>query len=412
MKLIKKNYQLTSVWFIPIIIIGTIFCFYVIKYTMYEETDEFLTYEMKRITTQFEKTKKIIPTDRTVSIEKHISPIKPYFRDTLILEQADNEMIPYRELIFSISNDTVHHKIVIRQLLLGEDDLLEGTILIILGLVFLISIAFYFMIIQISAKIWKPFYSTLNLLTKYTINSPVPEFDNSDIDEFQTLNKTIGAMLKKSASDFQRTKEFNENASHELQTHLAIIRSNAELLLNKTENQELSSQIHTIYNQAIKLSQAQKSLLLLSQIGNREFQSIENINFSTIINQTIEQFIEAIELRNISLKITQTDCLQQIDGGLALILCTNLIKNAVKHNNNNGFIRIVINSNILHIENSGNEYNTNPHELLQRFKKGNSGNLGIGLALVKQICELYEYRIEYTISETNIHSTKIFFQSN
>ncbi len=49
MRLIKRTYLTTFTWLIPILLIGSIFSFFMIKYIVYEETDEHLTYEMERL---------------------------------------------------------------------------------------------------------------------------------------------------------------------------------------------------------------------------------------------------------------------------------------------------------------------------------------------------------------------------
>ena len=90
-----------------------------------------------------------------------------------------------------------------------------------------------------------------------------------------------------------------------------------------------------------------------------------------------------------------------MDAGLAGILINNLIKNAVKHNLQQGYITIKLTAEKLEIENSGPEFKGNPDSLLQRFSKGENGNIGIGLAIVKQICELYHFTLSYKISEKN-----------
>ena len=47
MKLITKTYLLSIAWMLPLVVVGSIFGFFVIKYILYEEADEFLTYEME-----------------------------------------------------------------------------------------------------------------------------------------------------------------------------------------------------------------------------------------------------------------------------------------------------------------------------------------------------------------------------
>lgn len=409
MKLIKRTYLHTFIWLIPALLISSIFCFSVIKYIIYEETDEFLTYEMDRLVVFHTMYNDLPEFHKVAGIIEDLSFVEPLFRDTLILETHDNEMIPHRQLFFSIKHDGKDFTIVLRQLLPGNDDILEGTMIMMAGLLFLISLLLFLIVNIISGKLWSPFNRTLNTLTKYKITEPVPVFLRSEIDEFNFLNTTIEELLKKIANDYQRTKEFNENASHELQTHLTIIRLNAEKLLNiNPKENNKPEHLQSIINASTKLSMAQKSLLLLSKIGNLEYKNNTNLNLVDVTNQSLSLFQEAIMLRNISVNKLIDNCVLFMDAGLAEIMVNNLLKNAVKHNIQDGYILINLTPGSLIVENTGRTFKGNPKTLFERFAIGTSGNLGLGLAIVKQICEVYNYAISYDV-DNNIHKIHISF---
>lgn len=411
MKLIKRTYLHTAIWVIPVIIIGSIFCFYMIKYIVYEETDEFLTYEMERLLNYHKQNKSLPDFHKVAAIIEDMRLEHPVFKDTLILEQGDNEMVPHRELYFTINHKSHDFTIVLRHLLPGNDDILQGTILIVSGLLLLISVILFLMVNYISGKIWKPFYITLDTLKKFRFTSPLPIFPKSGIDEFNNLNETILSLLNKISHDYQRTKEFNENASHELQTQLAIIRANAENILNTPQqSNNYNEQIQAIFNASVKLSKAQKSLLLLSKIGNLEYDNKVSLNLENLVRQSLTLFQEAIAIRNIEVKTKLENCILLMDAGLAEILVTNLLKNAVKHNMQDGYISITLNQSSFIVENPGLPFSGNPNALLERFIKGEKGNMGIGLSIVKQICELYNFKITYQINNNAIHKLNIQFK--
>ena len=98
-----------------------------------------------------------------------------------------------------------------------------------------------------------------------------------------------------------------------------------------------------------------------------------------------------------------------MDTGLAEIIVNNLFKNALKHNVTKGYVHIKLTAQNFTVENSGQSYKGNPEQFFQRFKKGENGNYGIGLSIVKQICELYHYTITYRIEENSKHSIVISF---
>lgn len=410
MKLIRRTYRLSLLWLLPVLLLGNIFVFFMINYVVYEETDEFLIYEMNRLVS-FHREYNDLPDFHMVSdILEDVDYPEPVFKDTLLLESGDNEMVPYRELYFTIDHRGKKVTLVLRHLLVGEDDILRGTLLIVAGLALLVAITFLLMIKQVSGKIWKPFYQTLKTIRGFKINEPVPALPVTGIDEFNTLNTTVEGFLKKISTDYKRTKEFNENASHELQTHLAVIRANAEFLLNEPEAEKPDEKhLQAIYNATVKLSQTQKSLLLLSKIGNQEFNNPVALDLGEVLKQSLQLFRDAAELRDISVRQDIGKCTLQMDPGLADVMVNNLVKNSVKHNVKGGYISILLESSSLTIENSGHSHEGEPETLLERFKTGTKGNLGIGLAIVKQICDLYKFDILYRIEKENVHFIKVSF---
>ncbi len=410
MKLINRTYRLMLIWLLPVLIAGSIFSFFAINYIVYEEADEFLSYEMNRVIRYHKQYSDLPDLYIVTDIKEGLEYVVPTFRDTLILETGDNELVPYRELHFPLEHKGEHFTIVLRHLLIGKDDIIEGTMIISGGILLLTALTLLLFTNSISKTLWNPFYQTLDKLSDFNVRRPVPEFTRSGIEEFDTLNSSVRNLLQKISADFKRTKEFNENASHELQTLLAVIRMNTEALMNEDLiDIHKDKNVQAIYNATVKLSQVQKSLLLLSRIGNMEYHNQIQLDLAEIVRQSLDVFQEAIALRKIELRKNVEKCLVMIDTGLAEILVTNLLKNAVKHNIQNGYISITLDKEKLVVENSGLHYKGNPKMLFERFETGNSGNFGIGLAIVKQICELSRFTITYNITERKAHILKILF---
>src|SRR5690606_15105267 len=136
--------------------------------------------------------------------------------------------------------------------------------------------------------------------------------------------------------------QFIGNASHELQTPLAIVSNNLELVLeNKTLENSDAKKITETYQIAQRLIRLNKSLLLLAKIENNQFMGSHNVSINTIVAQTIDDLKEIIEFKNIKITIRNTAELSvMMDKSLANILISNLIRNAVLHNVKNGKIDI------------------------------------------------------------------------
>ena len=91
-------------------------------------------------------------------------------------------------------------------------------------------------------------------------------------------------------------------------------------------------------------------------------------------------------------------------------LLSNLMSNAIKHNNENGEIKIKLDENILTIQNTGDEPAYDPSLYFNRFARSGKSkdSTGLGLSVVKKICDLYNLKIAYTF-EKPYHIITIIF---
>lgn len=410
MKLIHRTYRLTLLGLVPVFLLGGIYSYLMMRHVIYEETDEYLTYEMNRLIEYHRRHQALPDLHMVTEVLEGVEYPLPVFRDTLILETGDNEMMPYRQLFFSIEHKGEPFTIVLRHLLVGDDDILQGALLIILGLMLLLSAALFLLVARASGQVWKPFHRTLATLTGFRIHRPLPDFPRTGIEEFDPLNATASGLLKKISDDFRRTKEFNENASHELQTQLAVIRASAEAMINHPDGRYADDRdLAAIYNAAVQLSRTERSLLLLSRIGNLEFDDRVDFDLSPVVERSMEPFLEVMRLREIHLESELVPCPVRMDAGLAEILVNNLLKNAVKHNLHGGHLHVKLDPRALTVANSGLPHQGDTGKLVERFGKGPLGDGGIGLAIVKQICDLYGFGLDYAVSPVHEHVVTIIF---
>lgn len=413
MRLIRRTYFYTLRWILPVTVLGTVMCFFTIEYIAHEETDEFLTYEMQRIIDYHKENGNLSDFHNVAEILPDRYYPQPIFRDTLLLEPADNEMVPYRELRFSLKHKGRNMGIVVRHLLLGTDDIIEGTVFIVVTLMLLMAVVIFLMLNRVAGRIWKPFYSTLNRLTSYKIQEEAPEFESSDIEEFQRLNGTLSGILRQMHEDYRSKKEFTENISHELQTHLAIIRLHTEKLLNELgEEDPRLEELQTIYRASSDLIRIQKSLTQLSQISAGEFSNVKAVNLEKVVRKVLGYYEEPIQMKSIDLVEELQKCKVHVDEGLAEILVNNLVKNAVKYCSEEGTMRVHLDKKRLIVENTGVTYHGNPAEMLKRFSHGPGGNTGIGLSIVQEICNRYGFKLRYELKGKNQHRLVVTFTKN
>ncbi len=219
-------------------------------------------------------------------------------------------------------------------------------------------------------------------------------------------------MTERIKKDYSNIKEYTENASHELQTPLAIINSKMELLLQSQNFDEKQLKaIADAYEASNRLSKLNKTLLLLAKIENRQFPESKTVNPIQLIKNQIETLEDLIVSKKIKITIeSEIDINLQMNPYLGEILFSNLIKNAIRHNQNGGNLLIVTSKNQICISNTGSELKIDKNKLFERFHKQSTSpeSLGLGLAIVDKICEIYNFKINYYF-ENNMHNFVIKF---
>lgn len=271
-------------------------------------------------------------------------------------------------------------------------------VIIVLGLLYLNR--------KLSSSIWKPFRDTLDQLKTFNLNSQnTIQFPTSDTTEFEELNESLYKLIERNISTYKTQKEFTENASHELQTPLAIIKNKLDLLLQDQNLTEKQYRIAEDINKALtRSSRINKNLLLLAKIENNQFDGSEIVLFDHLLQQSIDTLGEHFEQKNISVQEEISGSVQ-VNGNSILtdILINNLIINAIRHTSPGGFISIQLTGSSFEVSNSGAE-KLNTDFLFKRFSKlstDNSGS-GLGLAIIQEICRFHHWTISYRF-ENNRH---------
>jgi signal transduction histidine kinase len=225
------------------------------------------------------------------------------------------------------------------------------------------------------------------------------------IDEFHLLNETLQRMLTTNTQTFEHQKQFIENASHELQTPLAISINKLETLaesrnLSPVQLQLLSSALDSLE----RLTRLNKSLLLLSRIENKQFHETEPVRIDEIAKKILEDFSDQLSYSQVTAELDiQSACIQTMNRDLAMVLVTNLVKNSIIHNHPGGFLKLLVTADSLEIQNSGVERSLDQEKLFSRFYKEATGtSTGLGLAIVKSIGSLYKFNITYSYQGSHL----------
>ncbi|TCC82609.1 sensor histidine kinase [Pedobacter hiemivivus] len=259
---------------------------------------------------------------------------------------------------------------------------------------------------KISTQLWRSFYESLQKIKSFDLSSlKKPEFDKTDVIEFEEMNSSVSRLMDGSINVYRQQREFTENASHELQTPLAVIQSKLDLLL---QSQSLSAQQSAIIDETHKaltrVSRINKNLLLLAKIENQQYADQESINISLQLEEQIAQLSDFLATKNLKLQEQiAPDITMKGNKVLVEIMLTNILMNAVRHTVKNGEINIRLEQDRLTISNSG-EASLNSEKLFKRFSSAdaNSPGTGLGLAIVREICSRYQWNVSYNF-ENGVH---------
>lgn len=324
------------------------------------------------------------------------------YMDSTLYMQNEKDFEPVRILktVF-LAPDGKYYQLDVVSSMVEEDDLMEDLLWSIVWL-YLILLASVLLINNVLLrKIWKPFYAILDRLKMFQVgreeNFPPVK---TNVMEFRTMNETVSDLLQRTVDTFNSQKQFIENASHELQTPLAISINKLELMMEKnTFSNEQLVELGSVIESLERLTRLNKALLLLSRIENRQFPNTAEVDLGAVARKVVDNLNDLAAFKNIGIDVTEEETnIQTMDLELAEILFSNLIKNAIFHNYEGGKINIRISGEHFRIENTSKAVALKGEKIFDRFYKNTTAqtSTGLGLAIAKSITDYYGFEIKYS----------------
>jgi signal transduction histidine kinase len=321
--------------------------------------------------------------------------------DTLIYDPSQDELEVFRELSSFHSHNGLTYEITVRNLKVESENILIAIVISYIVILLLVFITLFYLNNSRNKRLWAPFFTNLERMKSFSLSSSGPIIlEESPILEFTELKKELETLTQKVTTDYLNLKQFTENVSHELQTPLAIIMAKIDNIINRDDLTDTQfTDLSSIQNDIQRLTQLNKRLVLLTKIENRQFTNIHDVSLASLLEKSIKDFQE-ISPTAINFK-KQNDILVKMDPYLASILCNNLLSNALKYHQGEDPIAVLLKGNTLQISNAGQNALKQPEEVFSRFYRESetAKSTGVGLAIVKRICELYNYKINYSFSE-------------
>lgn len=409
MKLLRyTHFNLSFLLFLLLGGWGTFFYYTVIDEVM-DETDDALANYRDIIVGKILADSTLLDTEDKIIHSYSIRPLTTeevehyrdrYYDGTVYIETEDEyEPVRIMKSCF-MATDLKYYELELRLSTLERDDLIAAIFKYLVALYIALLCCIIFSTRLILKSVFRPLNRLLEWLENVSPGHPAP-YLNPDcrIREFRTLNRAALEMHERAEKAYREQKEFIENASHELQTPLAVINGKLELLAeHENLDEEELKNIDDMFRSLHRAIQLNKSLLLLSRIQNRQFEEVTEVDMNPHVRKILELLSDLYEEKELDYHLSDTeDCRIRMNESLAHTLLTNLIKNAIIHSPEHGRVDILIHSTRIEIVNDGNQA-LDERQMFKRFYKGHSGqkeSTGLGLPIAQSIADLYHLSLTY-----------------
>jgi len=349
-----------------------------------------------------------IPYEEAVNIKESYITTTVYF-------QSESEYEEVRMLVtaFLCSQDNQYYKVKFFTSTVESDDMVKNMFILLLTLWVVLSLMLIIAIKIIINRSNKPFYSLLENLRNFRLNeTKMIDFPETSISEYSDMNRSVKELLNNNIDVYSEQKYFIENASHELQTPIAVATTKLELLMDdKNLTQEQLEHIYSVINTLRRAKRLNNSLLLLSKIRNKQFTTNEPIDLSVIVDDVLEGFQALTEHKALNVVVDKEGIPGMVmNKDLAYILLNNLVKNAIVHNLAGGEIKITLTNNSILIRNTGNPLPEGVDIFERYFTQSNTVRLsGLGLSIVKSIAEQYNIKLSHSYNN-GLHTIKLLLK--
>lgn len=327
------------------------------------------------------------------------------YRDSMIYIKEKKETEPARILttIFRDGQDEFY-ELTVYTPTIEKADLKESIFYLLVILIVSLLVVILIVNVWVFRNCMKPFYRLLEWLEGYRLGTGKTMLQNpTNTTEFQKLNEAVMSFASHNEEIFEQQKLFIGNASHEMQTPLAVCMNRLEMLMEDealTENQ--LKEIVGTYQTLEYASKLNRSLLLLSKIDNSQFVEEKEIDMNGLVKRYLEDYCDVYAYKNIDVHVEETgNFIVRMNDVLAGILITNLLKNAFVHNMDNGSLCIDISSDSIRLKNSAEDGPLDRKHIFERFYQGHKkeGSTGLGLALVDAVCRHSRLKVKYLYEE-------------
>jgi signal transduction histidine kinase len=406
MKLFTRYFRINLLATLIIFLLASVAFYNLLWYVMIGQVDDDLKIEQREIESYVNRYHRppepIIVKDQLVSFES-IQTAEKIRKFETIKSPDKTEPEDFRQLSFTLAAGNQWYLFRVSKSLEGTQHMNRSIIIISLITVMLILLVGLLINRWQVRRLWQPFYSTLAGIEKFRLGEKsLPGFAETQIDEFNLLNKTLDQFIQGAEREYSLLKEFTENASHELQTPLAIVHSKLDMMIQDERlSEKQSNAVQTAYEAIQKMSKLNQSLLLLSKIENRQFSETYTFDFQKLVEEKLAAWQELWQGRNLKVISSSEPTSIIMNRELAEILLNNLFSNAMRHAADGGSINMQLRNGKFIISNTASNGSLDPGKLFKRFSKAgqSTDQHGLGLSIIRQIVEVSGWKVSYHFAD-------------
>lgn len=317
-----------------------------------------------------------------------------------IPEQDDEEPARVLRTIFR-DRDGRWFELTVMTPTFEKDELREAILWWIVWLYLFLLLTILTVNVLVLHRTLRPLRALLRWLDAYTVGGKNPPLAcDTNITEFCRLNEAASRYAARAEQLFDRQKQFIGNASHEMQTPLAVCRNRLEMLVDdaRTLTPEQLAEIASVQRTLGRLVRLNRTLLLLTKIDNGQFPESSEVDVGAQVRTTAEELGDIYAYRGVTLRLAEeTTLIVRMNPSLAESLVANLLKNAFVHGDANGTVDVRVAGRSLEVTNDGAAGPLDGARIFDRFYRATEkeGSSGLGLALVEAVCRLYGLRVSY-----------------
>lgn len=404
MKLAARYNRINLGVTLGVLLIASAAFYFLLHRILVHQLDEDLEIEMVRIQTYLAQHNRLpddgltVP-DMMVRYERTTAPMEgERYRSLVMHDVAENHTNRFRQLSFPLHVGSAQYTTYVSKSQESTEATLRAILRVAAATVLLMLAISTLLNRTVLRRLWKPFYRTLEKVKDFQLGGEPLSLPPTRTDEFRLMNNTLETTTGKASQDYRLLKEFTENASHELQTPLSIIRSKLDLIIqDEALTDAQSAHVSGAYDAVQRLVHLNSSLLLLAKVEGGQFASVINIDVETALKEKLEAMSPHIAAAGLTVQSDLRSASWSANPALSDALLNNLLSNAIHHNREGGTIRGKLRQGRLTVINTGSPRPLSSEGLFTRFYKANaeSTRTGLGLAIVRQICEVSGFEVAY-----------------